>query len=796
MKLQQLQEHKRLHINRRNWKYCNHIFVLIVLIIAFSMGFHPNAHAIVNNEAIVLFAKEYIGRPYVWGTHGGATGSETFDCSGFVYFVYHHFGIELSTSSQYYYYNIPSYGVQVSAENALPGDIVSWDGHVGIYTGPNEMINAMSGRGVCLHSISNFSFDAINPAPPPKYVRVNGTFPDNEKPVISDIRISNVSPAGFNVTCKVTDNVGIYRVSFPSWSEPNGMDDVVWFDGTISGDTATVWIDVRNHNNEIGCNYFTNIYAYDYSGNYTIQQVIATVPNTADTEAPIISDVVISNISAAGYTVTCTVTDNVKVTRVAFPSWTEQNGQDDILWFDGTVTGNTAKVWIDVRNHNNEVGCEYLTDIYAYDGSGNYSTENLRISVPDIIHDKEAPVISDIVVSNVSPAGYNVTCKVADDIGVTRVAFPSWTEQNGQDDLVWFDGTISGDTAVVWIDVRNHKNEVGCNYITHIYAYDEAGNYSVEQLGIPVPVNSTGDSTAPVISDVEVTNVSPAGYNVVCKVTDNTGLKRVAFPSWTEQNGQDDLVWFDGTISGDTVVVWIDVRNHNNEVGCNYFTHIYAYDNTGNFSKKDLCITVPATYDYESPVISEITVSNASSEGYNIICTVTDNVRVAKVTILSWTEKDGQDDIERLNASISGNTAAAWIDVQNHNNEAGCYYNTQIIAYDSAGNMAESAITSVFVESPYGTPDFKLPASLIIVEEEAFSGCSFRYVKLSENTTTIKGYAFSSCNNLKHIYIPEATTTIATNAFEGSYPNMIIHGRAGSYAETYAAEKGFRFVAE
>ena len=45
---------------------------------------------------------------------------------------------------------------------------------------------------------------------------------------------------------------------------------------------------------------------------------------------PIIKNVKISNINDSGYTVTCTVLSNNKITEVLFPTWTYKNEQDDL----------------------------------------------------------------------------------------------------------------------------------------------------------------------------------------------------------------------------------------------------------------------------------------------------------------------------------------------------------------------------------------------------------------------------------------------------------------------------------
>ena len=199
------------------------------------------------------------------------------------------------------------------------------------------------------------------------------------------------------------------------------------------------------------------------------------------------------------------------------------------------------------------------------------------------------PTISNVSISNVTQTGYRVSCTVSDNVGLDRVEFPTWTHSNGQDDLIWHRGTISGSTAYYDVKISEHGNSNDM-YTTHIYAYDKSGNSA--SAAAP-DVDLTKDTSAPVITNAAITNVSYFGFDVTCNITDNKGVTKVQFPTWTSNAGQDDLIWHDVTLSGTTAKFHVDISNHKNEAGL-YHVHLYAWDNWGNEGKVELSVTVPA----------------------------------------------------------------------------------------------------------------------------------------------------------------------------------------------------------
>lgn len=103
----------------------------------------------ISADKIIQYAKSLLGKKYVWADEG----PNTFDCSGFTWYVYKNITkIYLPRSSK----EQGAYGTYINKENLQPGDLVFFDtvgvkdnviSHVGIYMGNNQFIHASSGQG-------------------------------------------------------------------------------------------------------------------------------------------------------------------------------------------------------------------------------------------------------------------------------------------------------------------------------------------------------------------------------------------------------------------------------------------------------------------------------------------------------------------------------------------------------------------------------------------------------------------------------------------------------------------------
>ena len=90
-------------------------------------------------KQIAKYGLQFIGNPYVWGGTSLTNGA---DCSGFTYRIYRDFGYNISRTSL----QQRNDGTGVKYENAQPGDLICYSGHVGLYIGGGYIVHASNER--------------------------------------------------------------------------------------------------------------------------------------------------------------------------------------------------------------------------------------------------------------------------------------------------------------------------------------------------------------------------------------------------------------------------------------------------------------------------------------------------------------------------------------------------------------------------------------------------------------------------------------------------------------------------
>ena len=143
----------------------------------------------------------------------------------------------------------------------------------------------------------------------------------------------------------------------------------------------------------------------------------------------------------------------------------------------------------------------------------------------------------DLVISNlIAPRGFK------------EVLVPTWSEKNGQDDIIWYKAAkqANGDYKVT-VRSSNHKGDSGL-YNSHVYLVDNDGKF-IGLGGKQVTLDITKTQGTLTITN---NDKNRGTFDVlITNLTNSSGISGVVIPVWSEQNGQDDLVWHNATKQDD-----------------------------------------------------------------------------------------------------------------------------------------------------------------------------------------------------------------------------------------------------
>lgn len=113
-------------------------------------SFIPAGGGSASGNAVAQFALQFKGNPYVYGGTSLTNGA---DCSGFVMSVYKNFGVDLPHSSSA---DRHVGSAVASLEEAQPGDLICYSGHVALYIGDNQIVHASTKKTGIIVSRANY----------------------------------------------------------------------------------------------------------------------------------------------------------------------------------------------------------------------------------------------------------------------------------------------------------------------------------------------------------------------------------------------------------------------------------------------------------------------------------------------------------------------------------------------------------------------------------------------------------------------------------------------------------------
>lgn len=456
----------------------------------------------------------------------------------------------------------------------------------------------------------------------------------------------------------------------------------------------------------------------------------------------------------------------------AYAGWYQETGSDGANinsnhtknWKNGNPVGSIAKgeyVYVSKATGNGSGNLGHIT----YNGVERYIAMGLFKSVNDRTGE---------------PVTAQDTC-VGKEGGVSLTGWAfDWDDPYAALKItVYLDGEFAyqGTANVERADVnRNVSGDIGDNHGYNLWVpTDKTGDHSYIVWASNVGAGNdkciasgtvnipAGDKEAPVISNVKVSNITTEGYDVSCTVTDNVGVNRVMFPTWTTANDQDDLIkdWSTnakarGTRNGNTWTFHVNIADHNNERGA-YLTHIYAYDDAGNHSSV-------------GSELGQIIVPEPRP-------TITFDACGGKV---EFTEKQLERNADGMHY---GALPEAWMDGYVFDG----WYTAAVdgtrvsrtTAYTAEGNItlyAHWTPVASDAEKGWSLQDGTLVISAVGAMQDYTSAAQtpwfkdradIRKIVVQKGVTTIGDYAFYGCENVTSVTLPDTVTQIGKLAFYG-----------------------------
>ena len=207
------------------------------------------------------------------------------------------------------------------------------------------------------------------------------------------------------------------------------------------------------------------VYALNVGGGDNVQIGEGTV-NITSSGQPQITALYLSEKKKDSYRVCAQIDRPADVREVRVATWTTGD-QSDLKWTNASYNG-FGTYFVDLSRSDFTNNQRYINHVYVYDYSGNsYSTAIDMNYTP--------PVISDVVISQVSIRGMRVSCKVEGETSISRVSFPTWPAVNGNP--IWHEATNFGNGYFsTYISASEHNNPQSMAF--HIYAYDAYGSES------------------------------------------------------------------------------------------------------------------------------------------------------------------------------------------------------------------------------------------------------------------------------------------------------------------------------
>ena len=483
------------------------------------------------------------------------------------------------------------------------------------------------------------------------------------------IQNNNPDTGTFDVIVSgVSSPYGVREVKLPTWSSVNGQDDIIWYTATkqVNG-TYKVTVKATDHKRSTG-EYNIHLYYVQYDGQLVGVTGTTTTVSMARPKGTLTItnnnpnagtfDVIVSGVSSP---------DGVR--EVKLPTWSNVDGQDDIIWYTATKQANgTYKVTVRASDHKYSTGIYNIHLYYIQDNgqivgvAGTQTVVSLAKPQGQISIQNNNPDTGtfDVIVSGVSSP-----------YGVREVKLPTWSSVNGQDDIIWYTATKQANgTYKVTVKASDHKRSTGLYHI-HLYYIQDNGKI----VGIGGTTTEVSIARPKGTLTIQNKDANKGTFDVIVSgVSSPDGVREVKLPTWSNVDGQDDIIWYTATKQANgTYKVTVRASDHKYSTGI-YNIHLYYIQDNGQIVGVAGTQTVVSLAKPQGQI--SIQNNNPDTGTFDVIVSgVSSPYGVREVKLPTWSSVNGQDDIIWYTATKQANgTYKVTVKASDHKNSTGLYY--------------------------------------------------------------------------------------------------------------------------
>ena len=352
---------------------------------------------------------------------------------------------------------------------------------------------------------------------------------------------------------------------------------------------------------------------------------------------------------------------------IAHAVWSEENGQDDLKWYD---TPQTPITDIDLSNHPG-----YGTfHVHTYIRIG----ERLVALNATTFHvDKPASKTN----ASVSGGTGRISFSRNKDQTHSKIVHAVWSEEKGSDDLQWYD---AGEESTEF-NLSKHRG-YGRYFVD---TYENVNGKMIFQSGTTFHL----ENPKPIIE----TRFPQTGIMEITVKNVPDTMHRIVLPTWSDKKGQDDLQWYEASKNSDgSYSARVELRKHNYDTGT-YNIHLYGQsyvqpESTGITGTTVQVDSGKLPSDEEQKPLFTVENINPKQGTYTVKTTETSLSKpIQSVRVPIWSTSN-QSNLKWYAATPNGDGSfSASFDIRNHQALSGTYNNHVYVTYKDGSERSYAA---------------------------------------------------------------------------------------------------------